>query len=68
MADGTQILDDYIKRTGVTETEALAGMAAYGMTKILQLLQQANEKDKKLVIYYKTDQDLQRDTPSYKFE
>jgi hypothetical protein len=65
-------IDEYLKRTGQTEKDILSGLNAFGLVKIVELIveliNEANGKSKKLVFYYETDQDRISDKLSYKFE
>jgi len=63
-----QLLLDYTERTGQTEKEIFAGLSSFDLTKIEQLIIEANSLNKKLVFYYENDHDRQYDIPSYKFE
>jgi hypothetical protein len=53
--DFAQLLQDYTERTGQTEKEIFAGLSSFELTKIEQLIIEANRLNKKLVFYYEND-------------
>lgn len=64
----TEEVETYIKRTGQTEDEVFAATAFFGTKRIIELVEQANEKGKKLIYFYASDSDREKDLLSYKFE
>lgn len=58
----------YMERTGATEQDVWGGLAFYGRDKVLELVKEANEKEKKLVYYYASEEEQLADILSYKFE
>ena len=60
-------IEKYIKRTGQDENDITGGFSFYGVVRVLELVAEAESKQKKLVFYYATDHDLKCDILSYKF-
>ena len=63
-----ETLEKYLKRTGQTEAEIMGGSAAYGIYGVLELVDEAEKKQKKLIFYYETDEDMKMDNLTHKFE
>ena len=63
-----QLLQVYTERTGQTEKEIFTGLSSFDLTKIEELIIEANRLNKKLVFYYENDHARHYDIPSYKFE
>ena len=61
-------IETYIKRTGQEENDITAGISAYGVARVLELVAEAEDKKQKLVFYYASDEDMEADALSYKFE
>lgn len=60
-------IEKYLKRTGQDENEITGGLCFYGFDRVLELVAEAESKEKKLVFYYATDHDLECGIVSYKF-
>lgn len=61
-------IETYIKRTGQEEIDITAGYSFYGVDRVLELVAEAEQQNKKLVFFYASDEDQQIDKLSYKFE
>jgi hypothetical protein len=60
-------IEKYLMRTGQIENEITGGFSFCGTVCVLELIAEAESKQKKLVFYYATDHDLECDIMSYKF-
>ena len=60
-------IEKYLKRTGQIEKDIPNGFSFYGIDRVLELVAEAEIKQKKLVFYYASDHDMQCDLLSYKY-
>jgi hypothetical protein len=61
-------MDEYLKRTNQDRKEMMSGFTFYGLDRVMELIQEAQQRQKKLVFFYKDDNDLRCDILSYRFE